>query len=146
MSARALLERLTADGFSVRLDGNDVRLAVEPPRKIDRALIDEIRAAKAEVVEELRRLSEPISADDRERLAAEEWRITGCARFTTLRDSDDAREARYGACLACGVSALMHGSPTPSAWRRVADLDDVELVATRFVLASAAAIAREARQ
>lgn len=58
MSARLLLERLNAQGVSVSLDGEDVCLAVEPPQTIEQGLVAEIRALKAEVVAELRRLSQ----------------------------------------------------------------------------------------
>jgi RNA polymerase-binding transcription factor DksA len=75
-----------------------------------------------------------------------EWRVAGCAAFTALERADEAAEARYGACLSCGGSIELHGSPDASTWRRVASLDDVEIAAVRYVLASAGAIAREARR
>jgi hypothetical protein len=194
MSARALLERLTAEGVTVRLDGEDICLLTAPPRTIDKALVAELRAAKAEVVAELRRESDVAqNAVERGRSDAEpapvkpippntsalsqrgvmcgvclradrcysyrrddgncyvcpgcsEWRVAGCLAFTVLERADEAAEARYGACLSCGGSIELHGSPDASKWRRVASLDDVEIAAIRYVLASASAIAREARR
>jgi hypothetical protein len=75
-----------------------------------------------------------------------EWRGAGCAAFTVLERADEAAEARYCACLSCGGSIELHGSPDASKWRRVTSLDDVEIAAVRYVLASAGAIAREARR
>jgi hypothetical protein len=74
-----------------------------------------------------------------------EWRVAGCKAFTVLESADEAIEAQYGACLACGSSIELHGRPTPSEWRRVASTDDVELAAVRFVLAVAGEIVRGAR-
>jgi len=75
-----------------------------------------------------------------------EWRVAGCSAFTALERADEAAEARYGACLSCGGSSELHGSPDASKWRLLASLDDVEIAAVRYVLASAGAIAREARR
>lgn len=144
MTARALLERLTAEGVSVRLDGEDVCLAIAPPREIDRELIEAIRAAKAEVVKELRRESDVLEYAARRGLIDAEWRVAGCAAFTVLERADKAAEARYGACLSCGASYLMHGSPASDVWRRVRACDDVRIVEVRFILAKAEAIARGA--
>jgi hypothetical protein len=145
MTARALLERLNADGVTVRLDGEDICLLTAPPRTIDSALVAELRAAKAEVVAELRRESDVLRYAADRGLYEAEWRVAGCSAFTALERADEALEARYGACLSCGASIELHGSPNASNWRRVTSLDDVEIAAVRYVLASAGAIAREAR-
>jgi hypothetical protein len=55
MTPRALLERLTAEGVAVRLEGGDICLLPTPPRTIDDALVAELRAAKPEIIAELRR-------------------------------------------------------------------------------------------
>jgi len=146
MSARALLERLTAEGVTVCLDGDNVRLAATPPRLIDVALIDEVRATKAAVVAELQRESDVLQYAAEQGLYEAEWRVAGCSAFTALERADEAAEARYGACLSCGGSIELHGSPDAFEWRRVASHDDVEIAAVRYVLASAGAIAREARR
>jgi hypothetical protein len=106
------------------------RLRVEGPRGITtlRPLLREHRDAIRHLL-------------TREAVEAE-WRIEGCSRFTVLDGADEAAEARFGACLSCGASIELHGSPTPSEWRQVADLDDVQLVAVRYVIAAAAAIVR----
>jgi hypothetical protein len=146
MTARALLERLTAEGVTVRLDGEDICLLTAPPRTIDKALVAELRAAKAEVVAELRRESDVLQYAAERGLYEAEWRVAGCTAFTVLEHADKAAEARCGACLACGASWPMHGSPVPDEWRCVKHPDDVRIVAVRFVLASAAAIARGTEQ
>ena len=71
--------------------------------------------------------------------------LTGCARFSVLASSDEKIEEQRGICLACGAPWYMHGAPSRSEWRKVRDLEDVDLVAARYVLASATAIARGAR-
>ena len=146
MMARALLKRLNAEGVTVRLDGEDICLLTAPPRTIDTALVAELRAAKAEVVAELRRESDVLQYAAERGLYEAEWRVSGCGAFTALERADEAAEARYGACLSCGGSIELHGSPDASKWRREASLDDVEIAAVRYVLASAGAIAREARR
>lgn len=72
-----------------------------------------------------------------------EWWIAGCARFTVLDAAHEASQVR-GACLACGASWELHGQPDSEQWRRARDLDDVELLSVRFVVAAATAIARGA--
>ena len=183
MTARALLERLTAEGVSVRLDGEDICLLTAPSRTIDTALVAELRAAKAEILAELRRrdpaapMPAPVQRIPPEAptlsqrgvmcgvclrvdrcysdvgenggfvcLGCAEWRVAGCSAFTVLERADEAAEAHYGACVSCGGSIELHGSPEASKWRRVVSDDDVEIVAVRYVLASADAIAREARR
>lgn len=183
MTARALLQRLTAEGVTVRLDGEDICLVTDPPRTIGKELVSELRSAKAEILAELRRRdpAAPMPAPAQRKppeaptlsqrgvmcggclrvdrcypdvgenggyvcLGCAEWRVAGCAAFTALERADEAAEARYGACLSCGGSIELHGSPDASQWRRVATLDNVEIAAVRYVLASAGAIAREARR
>ena len=63
-----------------------------------------------------------------------EWRVAGCSAFTVLERADEAAEARYGACLGCGGSLELHGSPIASERWRVTSLDDVAIAAVRFVL------------
>ncbi len=70
MTAQALLERLAREGVAVRLDGGDVCLKASPPRKIDGALVAEVRANKAEIVALLaakRQAKVTVSAAVRER-------------------------------------------------------------------------------
>lgn len=74
-----------------------------------------------------------------------EWRIAGCARFVVLADRDEAEIVERGCCLACGASAELHGSPSPAEWKRVASVDDVQLVEVRYVISVAVAIAKGAR-
>jgi len=145
MTARALLERLNADGVTVRLDGDDICLFADPPRTIDAALVAKLRAAKAAVVAELRRESDILQYAAERGLYEADWRVAGCSAFIALERADEAVEARHGACLACGVSIESHGSPDASKWRRVARLDEVEIAAVRYVLASTSPTADGAR-
>lgn len=109
MSPRALLDRLSREGVRVRLDGTDVCLTGAPSAVIDADTISAVRAMKAGLVAELQSPST-------------EWTVEGCARFTTLRDCDEAQEAARGCCIACGASIELHGRPGASEWRRVAAL------------------------
>jgi hypothetical protein len=70
-----------------------------------------------------------------------EWRIDGCSRFTVLLVADEATEERHGACLACGASWELHARPDVASWRRITDLDNVQIVAIRYVLAVAREVA-----
>jgi hypothetical protein len=124
MSPRALLDRLSREGVSVRLDGSDVCLTAAPSSVIEAATISAVRAMKAELIAELQS-------------ASTEWTVDGCARFTALRDCDEAQAAARGCCIACGASIELHGRPALSEWRRVVHVDDVELVAARYILAKA---------
>ena len=127
MTEPPIVRELVSSGHSVRLDGDT--LVVKPA--MAKQLREKVRSHKPEIVEFLR--------------AQDEWRVEGCPRFTILAGADEAEAARGGCCVACGASIELHGSTASPEWRRVDDLDDVELVAVRYVLASATAIARGAR-
>jgi len=108
----------------------------------DEMLIARLADNKLAVIEELRRESDVIQYAAVRGLYDAEWRVAGCLAFTALERADEAAEAGYGACLSCGASIELHGSPDASKWRRVATLDNVEIATVRYVLASAGAIAR----
>jgi hypothetical protein len=169
MTASAVLDNLMRRGGTARVLPTG-KLRIEPATVVDEALLAELKEQRDEIIAELRR-REPkpdetaltrhgVLCRSCRRLgrgygdqetgyvcpACVEWRVTGCAAFTALERADEAAEARYGACLSCGGSIELHGSPDPSKWRRVASHDDVEIAAVRYVLASAGAIAREARR
>lgn len=162
MTAAAILDDLARRGVQARIT---VRGTVEltPSKRLDPETIARLRKRKADLLAELRRREwsdagklcsrcrriGTVRSEDsvcRQCVTSEEWCVEGCTTFTVLERAHEALEARYGACLSCGGSCKLHGSLEPSEWRRVASLDDVELVTARLVIASAAAIVREARQ
>jgi len=142
----ALVEeaRSAALEFSVERDGLRVRHRTNAAP--DETLIASLAEHKAAVIAELRQQDDVLAYGAERGLYEAEWRVAGCAAFTALERADECAEARYGACLSCGGSIELHGLPDAFKWRRVASLDDVEIAAVRYVLASAGAIAREARR
>jgi len=161
MRAEALLDRLTRGGVSVTLDGDE--LCLRPGRLLDPRTVAEVRGHKAELLAELRRRSFPAMLSPSGKRCntcggsdrayedgrggwtcwrCQEWRIEGCPRFTVRIDTNEVPEATFGACLSCGASIELHGSPAPLEWRRVAGLDDVQLVVIKYILAVATAIVR----
>jgi hypothetical protein len=161
----AIVDRVRAAGVIVTLRA-DGGIGLRPAARVSPHLVNEIRAHRQEVVDELRRRSTMLEwatrgmlcsscrkvditlqlPDDR-RLCASciEWRVAGCPYFTVLVGVDDVAQAEHGACIACGGSWPLHGSPEYTSWRRVTDADDVELLGTRFVIASAQKLARGPR-
>ena len=143
MTPTILLEDLRRRGATASVTPAG-KLRIGPAEVVDEALLSELRARRDEIIAEIRRreVGESRSCNP----TFSEWLVEGCTSFTVLERAQEALEARYGACLSCGGSNEQHGSPEPSAWRRVASLDDVELVTARLVIASAAAIVRRARE
>lgn len=66
-----------------------------------------------------------------------EWRTT-CPKFAVLHSTIE--NARMGACLGCGSSWELHGSPGSASWSLVNDLDAVVLIEAQLVVANARAI------
>ena len=132
--AASLIEEARSGGLEISLDGSGLRVRHRTNANPNGALIARLAEQKAAVIAELQQ--QDVLAYGAERgLYEAEWRVAGCAAFTVLERADEAAEARYGACLSCGASIELHGSPDASKWRRVASLDDVEIVTVRFVLA-----------
>jgi hypothetical protein len=143
--AASLIEEARNGGLEISLDGSGLRVRQRTNANPNEALIARLAEHKAAVIAELQQ--QDVLAYGAERgLYEAEWLVAGCSAFTALERADEAAEARYGACLSCGGSIELHGSPDASKWRRVASLDDVEIAAVRYVLASAGAIARDARR
>lgn len=127
-----------AEREHVVAEGRRADLAAPGPRSL------RTMARRGVICQECRRLGLGYGIDRGPYVCPEcdEWRVLGCAAFTVLKTCDAADEAQCGACLACGASWALHGRPEAGTWRRVTDLDDVCLVAVRYVLAAAKAIAR----
>lgn len=168
MTAAKLLAEVRAHGVAVhaREDGS---LGLRPAGKLPPDLREALRSRRDDVIAYLRdpqperpehqlsdggklcatcRSIDRCLGNDRTGyvcLRCAEWTIAGCATFTALSTTDD-QEAAQAACIACGGGWTLHGSPDPMTWRRVHDPEDVGLVATRFVVASARAIASGARR
>ncbi len=170
MTAEEIIAEVDAVGGQVVIDGSDLVV-----RRVPRRLVDVIRERKPEIVDLLQRkrsrpsvepLKGPPTLTTRSVMCAVchkidlcyrgpagryvcprcvEWHVAGCATFTILNTADVEAERRFGTCLACGASWELHGRPRPVSWRRVRDLDDVQLVAVRYVIATAAAIIRGER-
>lgn len=72
--------------------------------------------------------------------ATNEWRVAGCPGFSIAREA--LGDPELSACVRCGAGLHLHGHPPPDAWHVVDDEEIVELIAVRFVLAKAQAIAK----
>jgi len=60
-----------------------------------------------------------------------EWRVN-CPRFVVAREA--GKNGELAACLACGGTWELHGSPARELWRVADDTETVETLAVRFVL------------
>lgn len=132
VTAQDLVAEVERRGARLTLRGE--RLHASGASAIPQKLRAAIGEHKAEIVELLRG-----------EIRASEWDIVPCQSFTVLIGTDEEVAAQRGCCIRCGVPVESHGNPEPALWARVSSLDDVELVAPKFVLAKAQAIARAAR-
>ncbi len=127
-SVAELLRSLEASGHSVALDDAG-RIIIRPALPQETA--DALRARKREIAEELRRRNAEAHAA--------EWRVD-CSAFVTFADANER-----AACLSCGGSWELHGSPARERWRTVALDEPVAPHVARFVVVKRAEAIAKAR-
>ncbi|MHB8703426.1 MAG: hypothetical protein ACYC8W_04680 [Candidatus Tyrphobacter sp.] len=151
-------------GIVLAAQGKDLQVKGPPTAVCD--LMPALKAHKAEIIAELRRRQAQSHDDapcecgsfgehydrggsfdgwkaklERDREARlSEWRVD-CPRFVVIREA--GKNGELAACLACGGTWELHGSPARELWRVADDTETVEALAVRFVLlAKAQAIAQ----
>jgi hypothetical protein len=158
VSARDLLAEAERRGARFRLVGN--RLEASPAGAFDDSLIAAIGTLKGEIIAELCRRLRDDPETSRPAVdvcgfcfrtdaclttidgtlvcpACAEWRVT-CPLFVVSLCAADVGEK--AACISCGASWEMHGSPPRDKWRVVDDVESVTLFEARLVLAKAASM------
>ena len=125
MTATELLRRADQGRLTLFVHGHD-HIIIRGPAAAIEMLRPDLTAHKPELIQELRRRS-----------ALADW-LVDHASFVVAREAEQHGE--LAACLACGGSWELHGRPLRAQWRVVDDIEAVELLAVRFVLARAQAI------
>ena len=128
MTATELLRRADERRLTLFVLGED-RIVVRGPTAAIEMLKPDLTVHKPELIEELRR-----------RGALADW-LVDHGSFVVAREAEQHGELT--ACVACGGSWELHGRPLRAQWRVVDDIEAVELLAVRFVLARAQAIISE---
>ena len=121
MTALEILERVHRCGGAICLLEDNYHLGIQNRRSIP----DELAAAAKSHAEDLRRILKV-------------WHVDHSA-FVVAREAKSVGE--LAACIACGGTWELHGSPPRERWRIVDAAESVECIAARFVLAKAQAIA-----
>lgn len=124
--ARALMQKAEEAGIRFSIAGD--KLTATPKSRIGKTMGDKIGHLKHCIIAILRL-----------RIAAEslEWRVD-CPTFMIV--STAKTDGELAACLRCGGSWELHGSPAQGDWHIMDDPNLVESAAAKFVLASAYAL------